>query len=211
MRTVIIGGGGHAKVVIDSFRRAYPECELVGVVDDCPQLSGGKVLGVPVIGHLAMLGHIRDSVDFAFIAIGDNQIRESIALKIRHLQFDFPVLVHPSAVVSSSVEIGAGTFVAAGTVLQPDIRVGAHSILNTGATIDHDCHIGDFVHICPGVHLAGAVSVGHSAHVGIGSSVIQTVSIGNSAYIGAGSTVVHDIGPGVLAYGTPCRVIRHCE
>ena len=194
---LILGAGGHAKVVIEAARL----CGLnpCAVYDDDASLLGKLILGVPVKGKIIDLPDDRSGS--AFIAIGNTKIRRLIAQRLSKL--NWPVLVHPAAYVSPSARIGKGSIVCAGAVVQPDVEIGEHVIINIGANIDHDCVIGDFVHICPGCNLAGAARVDEGAMLGSGTSVVPLKQIGSWATLGSGAAVVSDIPAGVVAVGVP--------
>lgn len=200
----IIGAGGHAKVAISTAIEAG--FSIVGCYDDEASLHGKRILGIPVLGPIALLGSRKVE---AVIALGNNRLRKEIALQLSRARW--ATLVHPRAVVHASVKIGAGTVIFAGAVVQPDTEIGAHAILNTSASVDHDCRIRDFVHLAPGVSLSGGVQIGEGSLIGIGSSVIPLKKIGTWVTIGAGSAVVKDIPDHITAFGTPARVQKAHE
>lgn len=196
---VVIGGGGHAKVVIatlDALGR-----RPTAVYDDDPTTHGTEILGVPVVGTPA---EVADRSDLeGILAVGHNASREE---RVRGLSLRWISVVHPAAHVHSSVKLGEGTVVFAGVVVQPGAVLGAHVIVNTGATVDHDCQIGDFAHIGPGAHLCGDVRVGPGALVGVGASVRPAARIGEGATVGAGAAVVANVEAGTTVVGIPARV-----
>lgn len=209
-KLVLIGGGGHCKVVIDTIR-SLAQYEIAGIVDSSLDL-GCSVFGVPVIGRDEDLVKIKKSgVNHAFVAlgsIGKPQIRQKIAAQLMEHGFFSPVLVHIKAYVASSVALEDGVLIAAGAMLQPGVKVGRHAIINTGALIDHDGNIGSFAHISPGAVLSGCVTVGEGAHVGTGTAVAESRQIGDYSLVGAGSTVVKNIPNFCKAYGNPCKVVE---
>ena len=197
---LVVGGGGHAKVVV-----ATPQAAgfaVAGVLDDDAAKLGSSVLGVPVIGGTEMAARSERPV---VLAIGSNAARRDLAAR---LACRWASAVHPEATVHSSVRVGPGAVIFAGAVVQPDTVIGAHAIVNTGARIDHDCMIGNFAHVAPGCALAGAVRVGEGAFLGIGSAVIPGVSIGAWAVVGAGAAVVRDVPDGATVAGVPARPLR---
>ena len=200
-RLVVIGSGGHAKVVIATAQAAG--FTVTAIVDDDPATHGRAVLGIAVGGPTAAV--LDDPEATAVLAIGSNRARAKLAAAARCA---FATLVHPSAVVHASAMLAPGTVVFAGVVIQPDSVLGAHVIVNTGASIDHDCAIGDFVHVAPGVRLAGNVTLGQGAMMGIGSCAIPGVTVGAWTTVGAGASVVHDLPADVTAVGVPARPLR---
>lgn len=200
---IVLGAGGHAKVVISTLQAAG--YEVAAALDNDPEKFGNTILGVLVKGA------IPDSLGGAeaIIAIGDNAARRCVALRLERIVW--LSVVHPAAWAHPSAQIGPGTAIFAGVIIQPDCVIGAHTIINTAATIDHDCRIGNYVHLAPGVHLAGNVTVGDGAFLGIGSVALPGAHIGAWAIVGAGATVIDDLPDSVVAVGTPARPIRQVE
>lgn len=201
-RVLVIGSGGHAKVVADILR-----CQgstVVGFLDDNPETWGSKRLGLPVLGGLeTYTDHMPDAL---IVGVGAADIRRRI---VERLGIAAEPLwcnaVHPSATIASSARLGRGVVVAAGAVINPDAVAGDHVIINTGATVDHDCHVGNYSQIAPGAHLAGAVRVGQGVLVAMGAIVVPGRTIGDGAVVGAGAVVVRDVPQGVKALGVPAR------
>lgn len=193
----VIGGGGHAKVVIATLRDAG--WKVVCAYDGDETKWGTSISGVPIVGDDDRVG---DGPPRAVIAVGNNRTRQRLA---HRLGLEWVTVVHPRAWVDASVRLGAGTVVFAGAVIQPDSVVGDHVIVNTGASIDHDCQVDDFVHLAPGCHLAGEVHVAEGAFLGTGASVIVRVEVGPWSIVGAGGVVVRHVPPGVTAVGVPAR------
>jgi sugar O-acyltransferase (sialic acid O-acetyltransferase NeuD family) len=196
---IVVGAGGHAKVVVATARAMG--LAVVGVVDDARERWGKSVLGVPVRGPSEPV--LQDPGAWVVLAIGDNATRRRRAAGAR---CRFTSVIHPSAVIDATVRIGAGSVVFAGAVIQPDTALGAHAIVNTAASIDHDCVLGEAVHVAPGTRLAGNVTLGDEVFLGIGVVVIPGVTIGARTVVGAGAAVVRDLPAGVVAVGVPARV-----
>jgi sugar O-acyltransferase (sialic acid O-acetyltransferase NeuD family) len=194
---VVIGAGGHAKVVIATLLDAGYAVGLI--LDDNTARQGEKILDVPIDGPISKAKEGRNAV----LAIGDNSVRRTLA---ESLKLQWISVVHPTAYVHPSVRIGHGVVVFAGALIQPDATVGDHVIVNTGASIDHDCSVDDYVHIAPGCKLAGNVKVGEGTFLGIGSSVIPNKRIGSWTTVGAGGVVVSDLPNRVIAVGVPARI-----
>lgn len=197
---LIVGAGGHALVVL-SVAIACSE-KVYGYVDDNPALLNQVINHYPVLGDTSLLE--TDNIKYAVCGLGDNSKRKSIYHQFRKVNA-WKTLIHPTAYVHPSVEIGEGSVIFAGAIIQPNARIGRHCIINTGATVDHDSIIEDFVHIAPGVHLAGGVRVNEGAFLGIGSIVIPRISIGHWAQVAAGAVVVQDISDKQKVMGVPAK------
>jgi UDP-perosamine 4-acetyltransferase len=207
---VVIGGGDHARTVIDGLRSAGL-AEPVGILD--PRRSTSDALdGVPVLGGDDVLTSLADRGITAFAVgvggVGDNGPRRATYLRAVDAGLTPLTVVHPRAVIADGVVIGRGSFVAAGVVVNVGVVAGENVILNTGALVDHDCVLGDHVHVSPGAILCGAVRVGTMAHVGAGAVVRQHVSVGDGAVVGIGAAVVADVPGGSTVVGVPAREAR---
>jgi sugar O-acyltransferase (sialic acid O-acetyltransferase NeuD family) len=204
MKILIVGAGGHGQVVADILeaqRVAGDDVEVIGFVDDDPELAGQHRLGRPVLGSLvriAQLGH-----DALVLAVGDNPRRACLDQELRRAGEQFAVARHPSALIAADSSIDDGSMICARVFVGCCSRVGRGVILNTACTIDHHARIDDFVHVAPGVHLGGDVSIGSRSMIGIGAIVLPGVSIGCGAVVGAGAVVTRNVAAGTTVVGVP--------
>ncbi len=199
-RLIIIGAGGHGKVVADiALRAGYTD---ICFVDNKPV---AECMGFKVIGICDDVCKYDDGNTDFVIAIGDNATRRKIAEK-------YPVnwvsLVHPSAQIGSFVRLGIGTVVMANAVINACATVGVHSIINSAAVVEHDNVLGDYVHISPKAALGGTVVLGNETHIGIGATVRNNLSICEKCVIGAGAVVVSDIVISGNYVGIPAKALN---
>lgn len=199
---IILGAGGHAKVVIEAIHASGDTAAFC--IGSCGNST--TLLNVPILPDESHLDRLRsEGYQRAFIAIGASAARERLGDLVVGKGFTLVTIIHPKAWVSPSAQLGAGVVVMAGAVINACAIIGDRAIINTGATVDHDCNIGRAVHIAPQCGIAGCVTIGSGTMLGVGTKVIPGISIGKNAMIGAGSVVVRNIPEGVLAMGVPAR------
>lgn len=203
---IIIGAGGHAKVLAALLDAVG--APVLGFTDNDPARLGGEVLGHPVLGDDAVIDdHAPSSVELA-VGVGSTRactVRREIHDAFAAKGYRFRTCVHPAAWVSPDARIGAGAQIMAGAIVQPGCTIGAGAIVNTRATVDHDCRIGAHAHVAPGAVLNGSVSVGADTHVGAASVVLQNLTLGKRVTVGAGAVVTKNIADGSSVAGVPAR------
>jgi len=202
---IVIGAGGHAKVVIELLQaNGYSIDFCIGAAES-PEFC----LNIPVLKgdeHLNILW--QQGYKHAFVAIGDNGCRQKLAEQAYQAGYQLVNAISLNAIVSPSAKLGVGIAIMPGVVINAECTIGDLVIINTGATIDHDGFIGKGAHIGPQCGLAGNVTVGEKTFLGVGCTVIPGIQIGSEAIVGAGSVIISNILPQVVAVGVPARTIR---
>lgn len=135
---LILGAGGHGTVV----KEVAEECgyDQIGFLDDFFQDVLGKISELDKFTHYENI----------FISIGDNKLRSKFMNKAISLDFNIPTLVHPTAYVSKSAQIGKGTIIEPKAVVNSNVKIGEGCIISVGAIVDHNVTIEDYVHINAG-------------------------------------------------------------
>ena len=205
-RLLVMGAGGHAKVVAESAIACLPSIELAFIDARYPELS--TVLGWPVIGLDSDVPSFLNEYPHIVVALGDNRLRAHRIAGLKNVGFELATVIHPRAWVSPTATIGCGTVIFAGAVINSGACLGEGCIVNTGATIDHDCNLGHGVHVSPGAHLGGGTIVGDRTWIGIGAAVCHCLDIGSDVVVGAGAAVVGNLPSSVKATGVPARIVE---
>lgn len=198
---IIIGAGGHGKVVADIAEKTRQWDEISFLDDNQTIQSVGRY---KVIGVIADIGKCDKDTRF-FVAIGNNIARQEVQSNLERQGLPVATLIHPNSVIASDVEIGPGSAVMAGAIVNSSATIGKGCIINTASSVDHDCVIEDYVHISPGAHLAGNVQVGIKSWLGMGSLIIHNLRICNDCIIGAGAVVIRNIDESGTYVGIPVR------
>lgn len=199
----ILGASGHGKVLADIAELTGWK-KIVFFDDAWPEKASNGAW--QVIGNTQMLLNNINNYQGVIVAIGNNKVRQQKLKQLDTAGAKLITLIHPSATVSRYTQIGLGSVIVAGAVINPDCIIGSGAIINTCSSVGHDCTLGDAVHICPGARLAGGTEVDDRAWVGVGSSVRQLIKIGADAIIGAGSAVVKDVPASTTVMGVPASI-----
>lgn len=203
---IIIGAGGHARVVLDSLR--VTSIRVLGLTDDDKALWGTSIGHVPVLGSDEVLSAYSPGDVLLANGIGGASClntRHSIFVRYKARGYDFATIVHVASCIAEGVVLGEGVQVMAGAVVQPCTSIETNTIINTGASIDHDCSVGAHSHVGPGAVVCGGVTLGQSTLIGAGATIIPGVSIGDHCLVAAGSTVIDSIAAHARVSGTPAR------
>jgi sugar O-acyltransferase (sialic acid O-acetyltransferase NeuD family) len=205
---IVIGGGGHARVII-SILRKIRDYNIRGYTD--PR-NCGALLNVPYLGTDLDISNVvtprEKHLVLAVGQIGSGRSRHGIYSRLASLRLIFSNVISPDAIVNEGVAIEAGVVIMDGAIVNTGAKLGVGVIANTHATIEHDVTLEDWVHIAPGATISGGVTVGRYSMIGAGATVIEGKTIAPETIVGAGATVVHDLlEPGVYV-GTPARRLR---
>lgn len=190
----LFGASGHAKVIIDILESQNVNVE--GIFDDNPNVRN-------LLSYCVNTSDIKGPM---IISIGDNKVRKLISERFSDLRFG--VAIHNSSQLSKYSNIGDGSVMMHGSIVQAGTTIGKHCIINTGASIDHDCIIEDYVHISPQVALCGNVHICEGTIIGANTVVLPGVKIGRWCVVGAGSVVSKNLPDFVLAVGNRCEIIK---
>lgn len=205
-RAVVLGGGGHARVVLDILD-CSDDVEIAGFTT--PDARPDTLNGYGCLGTDSVLDALFDSgICTAFVAIGSNKHRKACLELVALRGFRLVNAISPRAVVSKYACLGRGIAIMPGAVINAGAQLGDGVIVNTNASVDHDCVIGACSHIGPGATVAGCVRVGEGSFLGSGSSVIPRINVGLWTTVGAGSVVVKDLPDHVVAFGVPATIRR---
>ncbi len=208
-RVLIIGAGGHGRVVLDILLQTRQH-EVVGFLDNNPNIHGRRIDGIPVLGAIDDLEAHADQHDCAsvIIAIGDNGVRQGLARQVDAVGLDLSNAIHPSATLAHNTTLGRNVVIAAGVVVCAHCQIGDSVILNTGCIVDYQTMIGEGTHICPGVRVGGRVKVESGTFIGIGATIIPEITLGCESIIGAGAVVIEDVPSLATVVGVPAQPIK---
>ena len=206
---IILGAGGHGKVVAETARSTNLFSKIAFLDDKFIENNDEEnFMGINIIGKLNYSKELFENEIFtnAIVAIGDSITRLYWLRKLKDVGYKTKPIIHPSAWISPSSKINDGTVVFAQSAIQSNVIIGLGNIINTGSSVDHDSYLEEGVHICPGARLGGNVKVGKNSIIGIGASINKNILIGSNVIIGSGAAVVKNIDKESIALGVPAKV-----
>lgn len=207
---LIIGSGGHAKVIIDIVEKEG-SYNIVGLLNK--QANGNeKILGYDLLGKeedLPKFAKIHD-IQGIIIAVGDNYTRAKVVSRTKEKcpELSFFSAIHPQASIAPDVSIGQGTVIMAGVSVNVTSSIGEFCILNTNSSLDHDSQMGNFSSLAPGVTVGGECQINEFSAINIGATLIPRITIGKHSVVGAGALVNKAVGSFEVVYGRPAKKIR---
>lgn len=210
-KIVVIGTGGHAKVVIDIIN-AMSDCEIIGVTSKELQV-GSRFCNYQILGDDSVLPSMYKENKFDELAMGvggfrDNNLRTKIFSNLKSDGFKFANVIHPSAYLSGTVEMGEGCVIFPGVLLNTEVKIGNNTIIATGASVDHETVIGNNSLVSAGATIGANVKIMDNALIALGANVISGISIGHNALVGAGAVVIKNIEDNSTYVGNPARKIK---
>ena len=205
-KVILVGAGGHAKVIADIILQ-NKNYEVAGIVDERTE---NGFWGIPVLGRDADLLSVRHAlgIAYAFVALGDCRLREKVTEKVLVAGYRLMNAISQYARISDRASLGQGIAVMPGAVINADVHIADGCIINTNASVDHDGEIGAFTHIAPGTAVSGYVTVGRRCLLGTGSRVIDRITIGDNVTVGAGSVIINNVNGNCTIAGVPAERIR---
>ncbi len=207
---LLVGSSGHAGAVLECVE-LQEQYQVIGLLDSF-EPKGAHKHGYVVYGGVEDAAELSESTSCRsfFIAVGDNFVRWRIASLLSSTipGIEFPIVMHPSALVSRSARIGPGTVVTAGAIVSVNAVVGQGCIINVASAVNHDCRMDEFSSISGGVQLGGGSIVGFRSSIGVGATLREKVVVGRDTVVGAGALVTGNLPDNVVAYGVPAKVIK---
>ena len=208
-RLFIYCAGGQGRETLQTVQAsgvAADDWTAITFVDDaCPQ---EYVNGISVVTYEQYLAMRRDTEDWFIVANGEPIIRRRLTEKLKQQRVEMATIFYPRTFLPKHTEVCMGVFVGERVCLSDNVMIGEGVQINAGAIIGHNAQLGDFSTLSPGCIVSGDVTIGAGTYIGTGAVIRDEVKIGKNCIIGMGSLVTGDIPDNVVAYGSPCRVVR---
>lgn len=203
-----LGAGGHGRMIADILSRSG-DYSLAAWLDSDVSSHGTSVCDAPVLGDDSKLPEIfSEKLNQAFVglgSVGDASLRRKVAASALEAGMELPVITDPTALVSSTSQVGDGVCIFPHAIINCSCSIGCCAIINTRATVEHDCQIGEYCHLAPASVIGGGCVIGKGTHIGIGAVVREGITIGENVIVGAGAVVVSNVASGATVTGVPAR------
>ncbi len=190
---LLVGAGGHARSCIDVIEQEG-SLTIVGLVG-LPGEIGSSVLGYRVLGTDDDLYSLARQFESGLVTAGQikaPEIRIGLFDALKKAGASLPVIVSPRGYVSKHAQVGEGSIIMHGAIVNAGAIVGRNCIVNSLALIEHDAIVGDHCHVATNAAINGGVRIGEGTFIGSGSAVRQGVEIGERCVIGMGQRVILD-------------------
>ncbi len=207
---IIVGGGGHARVVIETARSRPDLWNVIGFTDPRPCEQTAEGLGITHLGDDD--GYAPNRLYSWYVlgvgGVGVSAVRRNVVARYGDAGSRWATVVDSGAFVSPTARIGAGTVIFSGAVVNSGATIGDHCVINTGAIVEHDVQVGSYTQIGPGAVVGGGTTIGSGSYLGLGCRIRDHISIGHRVLVGMGAVVVSPVEDEMAVAGVPAKAIR---
>ena len=188
------------------------DVEVIGFLDDNPDLAGRIIRGISVLGSVALLDNLHEShgVDAVYCPLGNNRLRVDFLNKARALGYVTPNYIHPSVILSPHVEIGQGVYILLGTTIMPYTIIKDDVMISMGVHVAHHNTLAEGVFLSTGCNFGASITAGKYAYCGISSTIVTGIhTLGEDCLVGAGAVVVSDVPACAVVAGVPAKILKY--
>ena len=204
--------GGNAReslMSVFAINAKREEWDIVGFMDDDPSRHGKLCCGIKVLGGREIVNDFPDAFVLAVPGSPTSYLRrKDIIGRLGIDETRFATIIHPSVQIAPDSIVGYNTLIMPNVVITCGVRIGNHCIILPNTVVSHDSAIDDYCCFGSNISISGSVRIGSSCYIGSGTKVREDVSIGAGTLVGLGSNVISNIEAGVVAVGSPAKVIR---
>lgn len=184
---------------------------VIGWCVDYPAV-GTELNGLPVLANRTNLKeylriHPQVRVLFNMYKQGEMQQRLDLLTEINLSDTVFTNYVHPSAFISSGVDLGLGNVVFPNVSIAANVQLGRFNIINYNVVIEHDTELGEGNFLSSGSIVGSNVRIMKSNFIGIGANIRENTTL-NNTLVGMGAVVLRDFESSTVV-GIPAKALGH--
>ena len=212
MRSVIIGAGTYGEVYLAYLQEAG--VEVIGFIDDNPDLQGKTIKDVPVLGMISSLETLMNShsVEAVYCPIGNNKLRVKFLQYAKNLGYKTPNYIHPSVIISPNVNIGEGVYILLGSSVMPYTTIKDYVMISMNVGLAHHSVLEEGVFLSTGCNFGASIHAQRYAYCGISSTIMTGIKeLGEDCLIGAGAVVIKDVPSKAVVAGVPAKILKYKE
>jgi sugar O-acyltransferase (sialic acid O-acetyltransferase NeuD family) len=205
-RIIIVGAGGFGREVLQWARHAWPSDahRIAGFLSADPDKLDGHAPTLPILGSPNDFEPQRG--DGLLLAIGIPGIRRRVTEQLAARRAQFLTLIHPTAIVADTAQIGLGTIICPYAVVSDSVRLGAFVLINYHAALGHDAVTGDFAVLSPYATLGGHARIDEDVLLGLHASIAPGKTVGARSKVSVNSCVVNNAPAESIIFGVPGRI-----
>lgn len=206
---IIIAAGGCGREVLQwakDINKLKDRWNIKGFIDDnLEALNGLK-------SSFSILSSVEDyeiEPDDEFVCcIGNGKTRKLVVDKLKSKGASFTTIIHPSAVIADTCQLGEGVIVYPFSVISDNVVIGDQCIVNSHTSIGHDSKLGKYCTISAHCDVTGHCQLGSCVFMGTSSNMVPRTRIGDDVEICAGSTVIGRVRAGIKVLGNPAKIVK---
>lgn len=210
MKSVIIGAGTYGEVYLSYLQESG--IDIVGFLDDDPQLVNKEVQGVPILGPLSLMSKLKEQfgVEAVYCPLGNNQLRVQLLSKAKSIGLHTPNYIHHSVILSPNITIGEGVYILLGTTIMPYTVIKNYVMISMNVSLAHHSVLDEGVFLSTGCNFGASIHAKPFAYCGIGSTIMTGLhELGEDCLIGAGAVVIKDVPDYAVMAGVPAKLIKY--
>jgi sugar O-acyltransferase (sialic acid O-acetyltransferase NeuD family) len=205
-RIILVGGGGFARELLMWMEHVHAvngQARATGFLDANPQALAEYSCDLPWVGDID--SHEPCELDRFVLAIGEPLAKRKVVEKMKARGAAFVQVIHPTAVIARTAEMGEGVVVCPHAMVSADAKVGNFVAINAMSSVGHDARVGDYSTLSAHVDITGWVQVDDAVFFGSGARVLPKVRIGAESRIGAGAAILRSVPAGTVMYAPTAR------